>query len=96
MEAHYKDEDDSYFRNSSIKRDSEIDVKFSNLLINDHSKSYLPFSTHNRYSKSDFEVIELLGKGAYAKVVKAIYLKTKEIKAIKIIDKSFIERVRIS
>lgn len=45
------------------------------------------------YSKNDFEVLGLLGKGAYAKVVKARCLKDDKIYAIKILDREFIERV---
>ena len=55
---------------------------------------HIPFSSPKSFTKTDFEVIELLGKGAYAKVVKALHIQTKEVKAIKIIDRCFIERVK--
>ena len=53
---------------------------------------YLPFNSKNSFTKDDFEVLGILGKGAYAKVVKARYIKTNEIVAIKIIEKTFIEK----
>lgn len=90
--------DEEYFRNSSIKPavTVESEIQIDRLLISDKKeKIYIPFPTLNVYSKTDFEVVELLGKGAYAKVVKARHIKTKEIKAIKIIDKMFMERVSI-
>jgi hypothetical protein len=98
MEGQNSSKDDDYFRNSSIKpsTETEINVQFENLLLNGNNSyetSYIPFPTNNYFSKNDFEVIELLGKGAYAKVVKALCTKNKEIKAIKIIDKCFIEKV---
>ncbi len=100
MEGRNSSRDDDYFRNSSIKpnTESEVNVQFENLLLNDNDSyetSYIPFPTNNNFSKNDFEVIELLGKGAYAKVVKALCTKNKEIKAIKIVDKCFIEKVDI-
>lgn len=75
---------------------SEIGVRMEQLIIGKRkSKTDVSFPTPNVFSKNDFEVVELLGKGAYAKVVKAVYTLTKEVKAIKIIDKTFVERVSI-
>jgi hypothetical protein len=92
MESKHKDDD--YFRNSSIipNGSAEIVNGIENLKI-DSGPIIIPFPTLNVFSKLDFDVIELLGKGAYAKVIKALHLKTKEVKAIKIIDRQFIERV---
>jgi hypothetical protein len=100
MEAKDNYSDDSYFRNSSIQPKesvSSVTISLSGLSIEDKkcSNPFVPFNSAKNFTKTDFEVIELLGKGAYAKVVKAIYLPTKETKAIKIIDRSFIERVFI-
>ena len=85
--------EDEYFRNSSILLDSlnSVTSDMSNLKIFEN-KDNLPFV--KKYAKSDFEVLELLGKGAYAKVVKAIHNSTKQVKAIKVIDKTFMERVK--
>lgn len=86
--------DDDYFRNSSIQPDTyseDLDIK--NLLLSQKHKKSIPFSSKKKYNKSDFKVLSLLGKGAYAKVVLARHIETKELKAIKIVDKSFIEKV---
>ena len=101
MEGKDNYSDDSYFRNSSIKPEestSTVTISFSNLSLEDKKNESLiiPFSSRKSFSKTDFEVIEVLGKGAYAKVVKARYLPTKEIKAIKIIYRSIIEKVFIN
>ena len=92
MESQHKD--DEYFRNSSMVPNgtAEIANGIENIKI-DNDSSIIPFPTLSVFSKLDFDVIELLGKGAYAKVIKALHLKTKEVKAIKIIDRKFIERV---
>jgi serine/threonine protein kinase len=92
METQQKD--DEYFRNSSVvpNATNEITESMEKLELSP-GNSVIPFPTLNNFCKADFDVIELLGKGAYAKVVKAMYLKTKEVKAIKIIDRHFIERV---
>jgi serine/threonine protein kinase len=88
----YSEED--YFRSSSIPSDQlySIGSQMNNLSLNE-SANKLPFV--KKYSKNDFEVLELLGKGAYAKVVKAVHKETKQVKAIKVIDKTFMERVSI-
>jgi hypothetical protein len=75
---------------SSVPKDdsdnlNKINKKMSSTSIKLKSKSI--------YHKNDFQVISLLGKGAYAKVVKARYIKDNSIKAIKIIEKSFMEKV---
>lgn len=94
-----REDSSSYFKNSSINSSNkpnsdEINVMLDNLLLSNNNSNYsLSFHSPNSYSKNDFEVIELLGKGAYAKVVKALCTKNKEIKAIKIIDRNFIEKV---
>ena len=52
------------------------------------------FSTKNNFKKDDFEIFAIIGRGAYAKVVKARIIKNKQIVAIKIINKSFIIKVK--
>lgn len=98
MEGKDEYSDDSYFRNSSVKPEestSTVTISLSNLSLEEKKSepSVIPFSCKKNFSKTDFEVIEVLGKGAYAKVVKARYLPTKEIKAIKIMYRSIIEKV---
>jgi len=89
----------SYFKSPNTQNhpknsEAEVDLEFDKLLITGNKEHvYIPFPTKNIYSKNDFEVLELLGKGAYAKVVKAKCLRENTIKAIKIIDKHFMERV---
>lgn len=85
--------EDEYFRNSSIVPGSDANFDIKNLLLNRQKNKSIEVYSKNTYSKSDFEIISVLGKGAYAKVVKAKYLKDNSFKAIKIIEKSFIERV---
>ena len=102
MEAKYglNSREDEYFRSSSVKPSTvtALDLQMERLNLRDEiqseSQSYIPFPTLNLFAKTDFDVVELMGKGAYGKVVKAMYSKTMELKAIKIIDKSFIEKVR--
>ena len=89
----------SYFKGPNNQNDpknseAEVDLELDKLLITGNKEqAYIPFPTKNIYSKNDFEVLELLGKGAYAKVVKAKCLRENMIKAIKIIDRHFMERV---
>ena len=52
-----------------------------------------PFPSQNIYKKEDFEIFGLLGRGSYAKVVKAKFIKNNTIYAIKIINKPFIIKV---
>jgi hypothetical protein len=92
--------EEEYFRDSSVsnminkRSDEGIDLK--QLLINDdNNRITIPFSCKVYYSKSDFEILGVLGKGAYGKVVKARHIKDNKIKAIKIIDSNHIERVFI-
>ncbi len=72
---------------------SSIDERFENMFIQDRNTKLVPFASETDLSRSDFQVIEVCGKGAYAKVIKAMCLRSKEVKAIKIVDKSFIEKV---
>jgi hypothetical protein len=90
--------EEEYFKSSNVretKSSGDVDLELDKLMIHKNSHhSYIPFPSDYQYSKNDFQVLELLGKGAYAKVVKAKCLKDNEIKAIKIIDKYFMERVK--
>ena len=54
----------------------------------------IPFVSKNKFKKSDFEIIGLLGRGAYAKVVKAKLISTDTIYAVKILERNFFEKVK--
>ena len=53
----------------------------------------LPFTSKNSFKKDDFEFISIIGRGSYAKVVKAKLTKDNTIYAIKIINRPFIDKV---
>ena len=55
-------------------------------------KEKIYFVSKNKFEKSDFEIMGLIGRGAYAIVVKAKHRVTKHIFSIKIITKSFIDK----
>ena len=77
--------EEDYFRGStSNENESEFQIKL---------KTNLPFYSKNKFTKNDFEILGLLGRGAYARVVKARLIKNDAIYAIKIIEKEFIEKV---
>jgi hypothetical protein len=71
------------------------DINLNNLLLNDVNNDIIPFDNKELYTKSNFEVQLLCGKGAYAKVVKSKCLKNNETIALKIIDKHFILKVTV-
>ena len=85
------DEEDYSVQSKSLTNEQEF-LQKKNF---EQKKSSIPFPTESVYKKSDFEILGLLGRGAYAKVVKAKLIKNNAIHAIKIIDKSFIEKVNI-
>jgi len=77
------------------EEDEEEDDYFAEIQLSKSKKynfNYLPFNTKNTFTKEDFDILCVLGKGAYARVVKAKYKKNDEIVAIKVIDKAFIEK----
>jgi hypothetical protein len=79
--------EEDYFRGStSNENDSEFQIKL---------KTKIPFHSKNKFTKNDFEILGLLGRGAYARVVKARLIKNDTIYAIKIIEKEFIEKVNL-
>ncbi len=89
------EEDDDQFFHPSNSLTNEFSCR------NDYSESdtqsifseKIPFPTKNYFKKEDFEIINLLGSGSYAKVVKAKFTKNNMIVAIKIINKPFILKV---
>jgi hypothetical protein len=80
-------EEMNYFNRSS----EELSQEMANLNLVDSQP--VEFESRIHYTRNDFEVSLICGKGAYAKVVKAKCLKDNEIKALKIMDKSFMIRV---
>lgn len=54
---------------------------------------YIPFPTKNIFKKDDFEFIGNIGRGSYAKVVKAKLIRDNTIYAVKIINRPFVEKV---
>jgi hypothetical protein len=82
------------YDNHDSDEDSDFDnVNIENLLISQERKQTIPFSVKTLYTKSNFEVLNLCGKGAYAKVVKAKCILNGENMALKIMDKNFILKV---
>ena len=81
-------EEDYFLTVPSEKLSNKNLVKFENL------KEYPVFQTKNLLKKDDFEIICTMGRGSYAKVVKAKLIKDNTIFAIKIINKPFIIKVK--
>lgn len=84
--------EDEYFRQSKSINNNENDVVHKKVF---ESKADISFPTERIFRKSDFDILGLLGRGAYAKVVKAKHKQDNMIYAIKIVDRSFIEKVKI-
>jgi hypothetical protein len=81
----------NYFNRSS-EEVSALD--FNNLTVNDGEQvEPVEFESRIHYTRNDFEVSLICGKGAYAKVVKAKCLRDNDIKALKIMDKCFLIKV---
>jgi hypothetical protein len=83
--------EEDYFR-------SEFKVKTSqkNLTMIDSQNSQIPLTSKKEFRKDDFEFIGSIGRGAYAKVVKAKLIKDNSIYAIKVINKPFIIKVALT
>lgn len=71
-----------------------IDISKYLISTSDHEDSQKDYSDNSprKLSMNDFKVIRILGKGSYAKVVYAKHIINNKNYAIKIIDKTFIER----
>ena len=87
-------DDEVFFSPSSLRNEVSRNTNFPNLNNPNHCK--LPFPTKNYFKMEDFEILELLGRGSYAKVVKAKIIKNNMIVAIKIIYIPFIVKVFLS
>ena len=82
--------EEEYFKDSLCNR-SSILSNFENLTIKDKFDLTL-ISEYKTFKKSDFEILAELGRGSYSKVLKAKYIKEDKLKAIKIMDKDFMEK----
>ncbi len=77
-----------YFKNySSISSDSNAYFNEKEEKVNKFN-----YTSKNKFFSEDFEILNLLGSGAYAKVYKTRYIKTNKIYAIKMIDKILMEK----
>jgi hypothetical protein len=87
-------EEMNYFNNKSSGDVSQVEEDINNLYLHEiESTEPIPFESKEHYSRNDFEVSLICGKGAYAKVVKAKYIKDNQMKALKIMDKNFLIKV---
>ena len=85
--------EDEYFRDSSCQNDSLLsNLNFRNLSLREKLSFSINIEKTNEFKKSDFEILSELGRGSYSKVVKAKYLKDNKIKAIKVMNKDFMEK----
>lgn len=91
--------------NILIKKENELSNELINIKINNDinkkqeklsSNSTSHTSVEKRLSIRDFEFILELGRGAYAKVVLAKYIKNNKKIAIKILDQHFINKLNKS
>jgi len=94
-------ETDNYSNENESNRSSSADYFRSRSFVSSNSNTdtielnkekKFNFTSKFKFSEDDFEWMNLLGSGAYAKVYKARNKKTGEIYAIKIIDKIMIEK----
>ena len=83
-------EEEEFFSQSKSTNNQEQVLLQKNLF---DTNNKIAFTIDRVFKKEDFEILGLLGRGAYAKVVKAKLIQDNTIYAIKIIDKSFIEKV---
>jgi serine/threonine protein kinase len=60
-----------------------------------HFETMKVSSPKSKTSINDFDILSVLGKGSYAKVVLGKNIYTGELFAIKIIDKKFLEKVKL-
>jgi len=82
--------EEEYFKDSLCNRSSVLST-LDNLTLKE--KFDLTFTReYKSFKKSDFEILAELGRGSYSKVLKAKYLNEDKLKAIKIMDKDFMEK----
>jgi hypothetical protein len=79
-------------QNNSDKSDDNEESDSKSILIMEDSGTTSP---RKRNSIKDFHINYVLGKGSYAKVVLATNIYTNKQYALKLIDKKFLEKVKI-
>jgi hypothetical protein len=77
--------------NESIKSLSSTMSNEDNLRILEQMKETSP---KHQTSINDYDVISVLGKGSYAKVILGRNMNTGDYRAIKCVDKRFLQKVR--
>lgn len=82
--------EEEYFKDSLCNRSSLLST-FDNLNLKDKFDLTL-ISEYKTFKKSDFEILAELGRGSYSKVLKARYIKEDKLKAIKVMDRDFMEK----
>ena len=74
-------------QNSNIEEQTDNTINIIDILGNESPKK--------KTTINDFELMYVLGRGSYAKVVKAKNIFTDKFYALKIIDKKFLAKVNI-
>ena len=90
----YVNEDD-YFKCSDMSATSEnaLDELLCKMSINKtKNDEKTKFIVKNDFSKIDFEILGFLGKGNFANVLKARLISKNKIYALKVVDKSHLEK----
>lgn len=89
-----ENEDEILFSSNSLANENTNFTDFTeNYKSQRNIYKKIPFPTKNSFKKEDFEILGILGRGSYAKVVKAKLIKNNMIVAIKIINRPFILKV---
>lgn len=89
-----EENDDQFFHPSnSLTNDFSTRNDYSDSDQQSIINEKIPFPTKNYFKKEDFEFLNLLGRGSFAKVLRAKFIKNNMIVAIKIINKPFILKV---
>ena len=83
--------EDEYFRDSLCQNNSLLS-NFENLSLREKLSFSITCENPNEFKKSDFEILLDVGICCYSIVLKAKYLKDQKIKAIKVMDKDFMEK----
>lgn len=91
-EDYFKCASFNYFKNSTLGS-SKFSLSECDLDNNyDRNEKKFDYISKNKFLSEDFEKLDDLGEGAYAEVLKVRHKTTKQIYAIKVIDKTLIER----
>jgi serine/threonine protein kinase len=82
--------EEEYFKDS-LCNSSYVLSNMENLNLKDKFDLTI-ISEYKNFKKNDFEILSELGRGSYSKVLKAKLIKEDKLKAIKIMDRDFMER----